>query len=205
MSILKELTGFESAVKQKEALIMALAEAKEQVKTLEMKDLEKIALALGLLALLPKRASAPDVMRSYLGQSGLPLGIRNNNPGNLIGAEKWQGLARENTAPDFYQFKAWFWGLRALLKTLKTYYHRHGLNTLYKVFDRYAPAGHGGNDPKAYAEQVGHMAGLDPGRPFSWDYSTIAGIVRGIVRIENGPGAENYLFENDILQAWKAA
>ena len=61
----------------------------------------------------------------------LPRGLRNNNPGNIRRSkDNWQGLAPEQTDPDFFQFTAPEWGYRALIKTLQTY--RKPLGTAYR-------------------------------------------------------------------------
>ena len=54
-----------------------------------------------------------------LDKSAMPRGIRNHNPGNLRKSnDPWQGLAPDQTDPDFLQFESSKWGIRALARTL---------------------------------------------------------------------------------------
>lgn len=48
-------------------------------------------------------------------------GIRNNNPGNLRHGEDWLGLAPVQDDQNFCTFTEMHFGVRALLKTLRTY------------------------------------------------------------------------------------
>ena len=83
----------------------------------------------------------------------LPRGLRNNNPGNLRRSnDNWQGLAPEQTDPQFFQFTAPEWGYRALIKTLQTYRRKHGLQTIAELISRWAPANE--NNTSAYIRSV---------------------------------------------------
>ncbi len=53
----------------------------------------------------------------------LPRGVRNNNPGNIRLGIAWNGLAPEQTDPDFCQFITPQFGIRALCIVLLTYQH----------------------------------------------------------------------------------
>lgn len=82
-----------------------------------------------------------------------PRGIRNNNPGNIIkGKTLWRGMAQDQDDPRFVVFSAPVWGLRALMKTLLTYYRRHGLDTVHSIVNRWAPPHENATDH--YAEHV---------------------------------------------------
>lgn len=79
---------------------------------------------------------------SYLGQSHLPRGLRNNNPGNIRinDANKWLGKRdrRSNTDGEFEQFVTFRHGVRAMIKLVKNYIQK-GFDTPEKIVLRYAP------------------------------------------------------------------
>lgn len=71
----------------------------------------------------------------------LPRGIRNNNPGNIrLSKTEWQGQKpAPQSDPDFVEFTSAVYGLRALMKTLLTYYLKYDLDTVECIINRYAP------------------------------------------------------------------
>ncbi|MEO6498293.1 MAG: hypothetical protein ABIN95_04740, partial [Mucilaginibacter sp.] len=103
-------------------------------------------LALGALILAPALLGAATgagageavALLSYLGKSGLPRGMKNNNPGNIRrGATAWQGKIPlgQNTDGAFEQFTTYVYGIRAMIKNLLSYY-RDGLNTVERIIYR---------------------------------------------------------------------
>lgn len=91
----------------------------------------------------------------------LPRGIRNNNPGNIRrGADRWQGMRAQQTDPEFIQFEAPEWGIRAMAIILRNYRDRHGLRTLGAMMHRWAPPNE--NDTAAYIESVAKRSGIAP-------------------------------------------
>ena len=70
-----------------------------------------------------------------------PRGIRNNNPGNIrLSKTVWQGQTTvPQTDEDFVEFTMPLYGLRALMKTLLTYYLKYNLDTVQSLINRYAP------------------------------------------------------------------
>ena len=83
-----------------------------------------------------------------------PRGIRNNNPGNIrLSKIQWLGQTRlPQQDPDFVEFTAPLFGLRALMKTLLAYYLRYDLDTVQSLINRYAPPHE--NDTESYARAV---------------------------------------------------
>lgn len=118
--------------------------------------------------------------------SALPRGIRNHNPGNLRrSGDPWQGLAKEQTDPEFFQFVSAKWGIRALARTLITYQDRLGLTTVSQIIARWAPPNE--NDTGAYVRAVVDRIGVDADeRADVHDYETLRPLVEAIVRHENG-------------------
>lgn len=57
---------------------------------------------------------------SYLGQSGLPLGMSRNNPGNIVRGVNYQGEVFQDNG-RFAQFQSWAYGIRAMIVLLRKY------------------------------------------------------------------------------------
>jgi hypothetical protein len=121
----------------------------------------------------------------------LPLGIRNNNPGNIELGAPWQGLADEQTHSRFAQFKAPEWGIRAIARVLITYQDKRRardgskIDTVAEIIDRWAPSAE--NDTSSYAAHVRQTMGLVDGETVDVrDYETMYGLVVGIIKHENG-------------------
>ena len=94
-----------------------------------------------------------------------PRGVRNNNPGNLDRTNlAWQGEDRSPQARAaehrFCVFKSPEYGFRALARTLLTYRNKHGLRTVRKIIDRWAPPVE--NNTSAYVKAVAASVGVTP-------------------------------------------
>ena len=112
-------------------------------------------------------------------------GLRNNNPGNIRGAdETWQG----QTGVDYggmCVFESAHYGLRALAKILLVYHNRYGLSTVAGIISRWAPPNE--NNTVAYIADVCKDTSFDKD---AWlrlgDASVLGALVRAIVHQENG-------------------
>ena len=95
----------------------------------------------------------------------LPRGIRNNNPLNIRRtADRWQGLAQNQTDREFFQFQSPEYGWRAAFRLLtRTYYSKYGLDTIRKRVYRWAPPAE--NDSRANSEAVSRITGIAPDEP----------------------------------------
>lgn len=120
-----------------------------------------IAIVVLIMLAQPKTASGSGE-KSFLGQAGLPRGIRNNNPGNLKYTEiPWKGKVpfHQNTdeSPEgkHEQFVNWYYGVRAMWKDITNDIEVDGDNTLDKLIRRYA-VGNQGN----YIDYVSMNAGI---------------------------------------------
>jgi hypothetical protein len=115
----------------------------------------------------------------------LPRGIRNHNPGNIRRSrDPWQGLAAQQTDPEFLQFESAKWGIRALARTLITYQDRLGLSTVARMIGRWAPPTENATD--VYVRAVARHMGVDPNARISvHEYATLQPMVEAIIQQEN--------------------
>lgn len=115
-----------------------------------------------------------------------PRGVRNCNPGNLRRSEDpWQGLAREQTDPDFFVFETPVYGIRALARTLITYQDKHGCQNVFGFISRWAPPNE--NDTRAYVRSVADALDVDVIDPIDvHTHKHLAPLVKAIIRHENG-------------------
>jgi hypothetical protein len=111
-------------------------------------------------------------------------GVRNNNPGNLEkNGTKWRGLALEQKDSRFYQFVSPEYGIRALARTLITYYDKHGLATVRDIVERWAPPHE--NDTSAYVKHVARVAGVGSDQPINVR-NYLVPLTEAIIIHENG-------------------
>lgn len=123
-----------------------------------------------------------------------PLGLRNNNPGNLRPSNryKWQGEVGENKG--FVVFDTELNGLRAMARNLKNQQRLHGLNTIASVITKYAPESE--NDTAAYIAFVAREAGVSAHTPIDLENDMqLIKIQRAMIKMENGvqPYSSEYL------------
>ena len=156
----------------------------------------EILALLGVFLLFPvlgmATASETVATLSYLGQSNLPRGMRNNNPGNIRkGSTPWQGKIplAANTDGAFEQFAAYVYGIRAMVKNLQSYQRDRGLNTIQQIVSTWAPAADN-NDTAAYVAAVYMATGIPPTSPIdTTDRATMRELVKAMTRVENGRDA----------------
>lgn len=149
--------------------------------------------------------------KSFLGlthlQDGRPMprGMRNNNPGNIrVTADNWQGKipVEQNTdnGKAFEQFESYAYGIRAMIKTLKSYHSKHGKKSIIDIVYRWAPPGDN-NDSMSYARTVGDKTGFVLDRPITWNKKNVGALVIAMCAVENGlPDA---VTQADFDEAWK--
>ena len=116
--------------------------------------------------------------------SSMPRGIRNNNAGNL---EKngiaWVGLSPIQNDSRFYQFATPEYGIRALVKVLKTYQAKHGINTVAGIIDRWAPPHE--NKTAPYIAHVASVLKVEPNQTIDIN-SYLPELAEAIIIHENG-------------------
>lgn len=174
-------------------------------------EAKKLALiAVGVVLALPLLAAtgggsagAALAALSYLGQAGLPRGMRNNNPGNIrISGNAWQGKipVSSNTDGAFEQFKSYVYGIRAMILNLRSYFN-NGNNTLRKIITKWAPAADN-NDTAAYIFTVSAKTGFGPDQVLTFDQGTLRKLVRAMAFVENGRDA---VTDQQFNYAWGLA
>lgn len=128
-----------------------------------------------------------------------PRGLRNNNPGNIRrSSDNWQGLASMQNDPDFFQFTDPGYGYRALIRTLRTYRKKHGLQTIADMIGRWAPSHE--NDTAGYVRAVcREMQVPDSYVPDIDDRGTMCALAAAISRVENGVPADM----EDVERGWE--
>lgn len=115
-----------------------------------------------------------------------PIGIRNNNPGNLeVGSPK--PFLGQVDPPDgvYLRFIDPPHGLRAIIVELKTYRDVHGLKTIETMITRFAPPPK--NPTAAYIANVCTAVGIGPKDIVDLDDPVTQGdLMRAITKQENG-------------------
>jgi len=135
--------------------------------------------------------------KSFLNMPGYPIGLRNNNPGNLRPGDNWQGMIGENGG--FIQFENIGYGIRALAIDLRTKIN-NGFDTIDLIIYRYAPPGE--NDTDAYIGNViGSVVkytGIPSDRKLYPNTDTLYRLIRAIVNVELGTTFSGYITTSDI-------
>lgn len=140
--------------------------------------------------------------KSFLNNPKVALGLRNNNPGNLIRTNiAWQGKIphSKNTDPRFEQFENVHFGLRAMLKDLINDINK-GKNTVKLLITEYAPPSE--NDTKAYINSVAKTLGVSPTQKLTEINSKfLINLVRAILQVELGKTDHKLITDSDIVKA----
>jgi hypothetical protein len=119
-----------------------------------------------------------------------PRSVRNNNPGNIEDgtfARSMPGYAGSDGR--FAIFETPGHGAGAM-DNLLTKYGRSGLNTPLAIVSKWAPAGDGGNDPKAYASTVAGKLGIGINDPIDMnDPGQRSALAKAMADVEGGTGS----------------
>lgn len=114
----------------------------------------------------------------------VPRSARNNNPGNIRKTNiDWDGeVESEDTA--FEAFVNPVAGARALARLLTNYKKDQGIDTIYALVSRFAPASDG-NDEESYAQQIARAIGKTPDAVIDIE-ARLFGIMKAIANVEAG-------------------
>jgi hypothetical protein len=132
---------------------------------------------------------------SFIGQAGLPIGLRNNNPGDLRPGDDWQGMIGSNGG--FIVFSDITWGVRAMARDLTSAINE-GNDTIATLIAHYAPPSE--NDTAGYITAVSSDTGLDPNLQLGTDEDTLSGLIRAIMNHELGNSYSAMVSDADIAQ-----
>lgn len=135
------------------------------------------------------RVQKPDVMSlSYLGIASLPLGIRNNNPGNLrrYDGNRWLGKITSNKT-GFEQFEAFVYGLRAMIIDIRGDILKDGDNTIRKLISAYAPPNE--NNTSSYISNTSQRTGIGPDQILTGSKEEMRKLIKSMVISEHGPSS----------------
>jgi hypothetical protein len=121
-----------------------------------------------------------DAANGTSAPSSVPIGIRNNNFGNIKGSNGQ--FATYDTPQE---------GVNAADQLLSTYGSKHGINTIAGIANRWAPAGDGSNNPAQKAAAMAAASGVGVNQPINLaDPSTRARILPALFDTET-PGWRN--------------
>tara|TARA_R110002020_G_scaffold216328_1_gene423828 strand:- start:1913 stop:4087 length:2175 start_codon:yes stop_codon:yes gene_type:complete len=115
-------------------------------------------------------------------QNGLPLGLRQRNPGNIRPGANFIG--ESGAGGGYATFGSDDEGLRAIQRLLMTYGDKYGINTLRGFANRYAPPSD--NNPTGnYIDFLASKTGIDPDAEINLAESG-SSIIPAIVGFEQG-------------------
>lgn len=148
-----------------------------------MKHYILIAIVIFVLVAFSKKAFA-GTNQSNIGMYGTKP-IRNKNPFAIIQKtpDNWKGL-KGIDSDGFLIFDTDRNGARAGFINLWNGYLQRGINTIPKILEKYAPYGHGGNDPKLYANHIYSITGYNENTVI--DYLKLYNLGRAITKVERG-------------------
>lgn len=111
-----------------------------------------------------------------------PIGIRNNNPGNL----------RTGEGGKFGVYPTMREGIKAAENNLIAYQRKYGINTIKAAIERWAPK-EDNNDTNSYINHVSRATGIPKDQPVDFeDKETRKAILLAMFEIENGPKWKDY-------------
>lgn len=117
----------------------------------------------------------------------VPRGIRNNNPLNIRIGNNWLGerAPKDCTDPEFEEFVAMIYGLRAAFCILRRYIRHYHRTTIRLIIRSWAPAHE--NDTLSYIELVSRETGINPDETILYeDKPTMCALVRAMAHVEVG-------------------
>lgn len=124
-----------------------------------------------------------------------PLGVRNNNPGNL---RQWGDMPRD--ARGYAMFPTPEAGLAAAVKNLRAQQQVHGLNTIESIVSKWAPPSE--NNTAAYISDVVKRTGFGARQQLNLDDpATVAPLLSGIIRHEGNSAT----YSDDMINKAVAA
>lgn len=159
-----------------------MTENYNQVFEASLKQLAAAGLAAGMIGSTPIASQGASRVQPSSVQAKAPRGIRNNNPGNIeAGGSKWEGATGSDGR--FLQFAEMEWGVRALMRTLMTYYKKYDIDTVRGIISRWAPPNE--NNTERYIRNVCAWTGFKPDQKLNLqNVKTLKSLAHAIARQE---------------------
>lgn len=126
--------------------------------------------------------------------SSYPLGLRNNNPGNLRTGDNWLGSVGENKG--FVVFSEIKYGIRAMAIDLIGDVFVDGNDTIRKLITEYAPPSE--NNTTAYINNVVAYTGIGADQKLTNDKETVKKLIRAIMNVELGKSYSALVSDSQI-------
>lgn len=115
-----------------------------------------------------------------------PLGIRNNNPGNIEPDKRSNWIGATGVNGRFLTFSEPLYGLRAMARNLANQKRLYGLNTIRNMLYKYAPP-EDNNDTASYIAFVESKSGYDAREEIDFeDEHVLLNVMKAMIRMENG-------------------
>jgi hypothetical protein len=134
--------------------------------------------------------------QSFLNRSNVPVGLQNNNIGNLRGSDTWEGKIGMSATGGYVQFADISWGIRAFLVNLYTQISKYGLDTPKKYISKYAPSFE--NDTTSYINKFTSDLGIGENDKIPTDTNSLRKIVRSQMEMELGHKYSDLITDEDI-------
>ena len=136
----------------------------------------------------------------YRGNTSLPLGLQNNNPGNLRpNGDPWQGWVDTWTGStgSFMIFNSLRYGIRAAAKNIATLVSTY--KTIRAYVTVYAPPSE--NDTAAYIANVSAATGIEPDTPIQLSHDTLKALLLAHFDQEDGTNTVNANIPDSEIEA----
>ena len=150
----------------------------------------------------PQTMPAPTDDAIPMREGGVPLGIRQNNPGNIRPGAGFYGETGQGGG--YATFGTEDEGLRALARLMATYDDEYGINTLRGFASRFAPRSDNKLSFDNYVSYLGSTLGLDPDEEFDLK-ARRADLIPAVVGFEQGRDYEDRYSDDQIARAIRAA
>jgi hypothetical protein len=134
--------------------------------------------------------------QSFLNRNDVPVGLQNNNIGNLRGNDAWEGKVGMSASGGYVQFADISWGIRAFLVNLYTQISKYGLDTPKKYISKYAPSFE--NDTTSYINKFTTDIGIGENDKIPTDTNSLRKIVRSQMEMELGHKYSDLITDEDI-------
>lgn len=135
--------------------------------------------------------------KDFSGNPDYPIGMRNNNPGNLRPSfPPWIGQTGSDN--NFCTFSDLSYGLRAMAIDLSNKIENDGLDTIVSIITKYAPPSE--NDTQSYINAVVASTGWDPNAPIVLNSSNLAALMQAQIQVEQGSPYAQMITLDDINQ-----